>query len=381
MSSTELLNGRIDTSDTKKPNSPQYKLRNPQRKTMYVILINILADPEFSQKGEILVKINQNVVFYTKNTPIKNYSSFPIKLNVKFLDQKNLEIFAWNGTDSNLIGFDFDVKISDTPESINVSPTPLGKDVFNKVVSKPQTIIPQGDYSNQTITKLLDMEGYKKLILIITGSETESPTVVQDDFAFTNPSISVDSNLASQTGLKFGGTSFNDFIVDFGTLKSRIPKSNFNVVKIGSFNIELAVSNDDVSYSLVDSIVNPSTGDHVLAGSQQSFRYLRLRYNFVSGSVSQVSIYEMYDGLLLGGSASISFEILDDVSGQWIELISASDIGTVTTGGSISKQIGDVINDFSSNKFNAVMPSTQTNFRIKMAVVGNINVGISVIKV
>jgi hypothetical protein len=45
------------------------------------------------------------------------------------------------------------------------------------------------------------------------------------------------------------------------------------------------------------------------------------------------------------------------------------------------KQLGDVINDLASNKFNIILPSTQTNFRIKMIVTGNLNTGVSILKV
>ena len=89
----------------------------------------------------------------------------------------------------------------------------------------------------------------------------------------------------------------------------------------------------------------------------------------------------MYDGNLLGGTVAISFEVLDTSSNQWIEVISAAQIGAVGIGGTLSKQLGDVINDISNDKFNVSLPSTQTNFRMKLVVTGNIKTGVSIIKV
>jgi len=198
-------NERIDTSDIKIPSSPQFKLRNPQRKTMFVVLINILADPEFSQKGEIVIKIGGNVVFFTKKTPIKNYSMFPIKLNEELLDQKYLEIFAWNGIDTNKIGFDFDISLADTPEQVQVSAIPLGKDVLNKVISRSEELFPFNIYTDKTQTALLKMDGQEHLLLTMSGSTI--PPVVEQTPADT-------SSLTPTTGLLFDYTqTSNSFSV------------------------------------------------------------------------------------------------------------------------------------------------------------------------
>ena len=94
-----------------------------------------------------------------------------------------------------------------------------------------------------------------------------------------------------------------------------------------------------------------------------------------------VGILEVYDGNVLGGSAALSFEVLDDNTSQRITLVSSAQLGTVSFGTLISKQIGDVINDLANDKFNIALPSTQTNFRAKLVVTGNLNIRVSILKV
>lgn len=378
----------ITISDVQIPDTPQISIKNPTNIPIFVNSIALISDISFTTRGKVVVVVGGSNVFEpddSNDLQFKNRPSIPIPLNNKQIDpSETIDVFAWNSIDTNPISLTVEIQLSEekgnsvgsgASSNLQISPSDVRRrNSINEIV------FAQKDYSSEIVTKLIDMEGYTKMILGISGSSSLSPVVIQDDFGFNDTSLTVDLNLSTLTDLQFAlGTK--DFIVDFLTISSRIPSSKINAISTGSNNLELAVSDDNVSYSTVDSITSVSTGDHTLQGIQQNFRYLRLRYIYVSGSANQTAIYQMYDGLKLGGTASISFEILDMGSNQWIEIISSADLGTVTTGGSISKQIGDVIDSVVNNKFNAILPSSPTDFRAKLTVLGNINTGVSIIKV
>ena len=81
----------------------------------------------------------------------------------------------------------------------------------------------------------------------------------------------------------------------------------------------------------------------------------------------------------MGCSAALSFESLDVASCQWINVIKASETDIMVFGLS---GIGDVGNDIQmdivNNKSNHFLPSTQTGFRAKLVVTGNLNIGVSI---
>lgn len=373
----------IDTTDTKKPNSPQITIKNPLDKETFVNGIELILEPEFSKKGKLVIMINDISVFDENDSSgFAGYSKFPIPLNKSLKRSNDIKIFAWNGEDSNKIEVRMNTSISENAEPFQSQAVPLAKDLFNTVVSESEILFEQRDYSDEEITKLISMGGYKKMNLLISGSGKTPPTLISDTFGFADTAPIVDLDTASPTEYKSASTS-QQVIVDFGSIASRIPKSKSERQSSlgGSYTVELFVSDDNISYSLVDSLTSSGNPIDDLEGSQQSFRYAKLVYTLISGNTNLVRIYEVFDGVALGGTASISFEILDIASQNWITVINASQIGAITNGGSVSKQLGDVVNDVSNNKFNVLLPSTQTGFRAKMIVGGNINTGVSIVKV
>jgi hypothetical protein len=88
----------------------------------------------------------------------------------------------------------------------------------------------------------------------------------------------------------------------------------------------------------------------------------------------------MFDLLTTNGNASLSFEILDQASQKWLELIASSEFGTVTEGEEVVSQVGDVTT-ISDSGFTYALPSTQTDFRGKLSIVGGIETGVTIHKV
>jgi hypothetical protein len=176
--------------------------------------------------------------------------------------------------------------------------------------------------------------------------------------------------------------------IDFGSIASRVPKGRGKRTTINggnNYNWELQVSNDNNVWTTVSSADSGSTNTVVdLEGAAQSFRYLRLRLAWASGTAdtTQGQCGELYDASLFGGTAEISFEVFDSSSNNWLELISATSIGALSQGQSFVKTIGDTINDVSNNKFNFKLPKTQTKFRAKLTIKNaSISVGVSIAKV
>ena len=379
----------IDTSDVKMPQSPQLKFKNPLKKNIFVNSIVLTGGIGFLTRGKVFVTINDVAIFSpSKKLQFKNTPSISIPLNEKILPLgKSVKVFAWNDVDSQQISLSVEVKFSEekgsSPSTSSGNVLTITPEDVRKRNSIFQSIFPQKSYSSSPLPVLIDMNGYTKMILIISGSLAPKPAIVRDDFSFTAASSAVDGDLNTSTDIKSLGV-VNDrvFSVDFGTIKSRIPAVKFEKLsQFSDYDLFLEVSNDDVTYITVDSIFTVGSGIHTMQGGLQSFRYMRLRVIYNSGGVENFKIYEFYDGNNLGGSASISFDVFDETNNVWVEIISGSQIGAITTGGKFTKQLGDLINDESNNKFNVILPSTPTNFRINMNVNGNINTGVSILKV
>ena len=383
----------VTSSETKKSSEPQLKIKNPLDKKIFINSILLNGGVNFLTRGKVVVTIGGVVIFEpSQDNSVFQFAerpSIPIPMNNQNFERgETIDIFVWNGSDSTPIMLTVEVQLSDEKGSVSTvgaSTVSISQEDVRRRNSISQSLFAQANYSDQELTALVDMNGYTKMVLLISGSANPSPTVIIDDFAYTNPENAVDLDLTTETEGKFVSIT-KDFIIDFGTVASRIPKCELNIggVTPTDNTYELAVSDDNGvldPYVTVDSqnTINPS--DVTLEGAEQSFRYLRFRFIHNSGNSIIVGIIEMYDAKTLGGNATLSFEVKDANSGQWIEILSGTDIGAITRGGAVSKQIGDVINDVSTNKFNAILPSTSTDFRAKLTVVGNINTGVSIVKV
>ena len=52
---------------------------------------------------------------------------------------------------------------------------PLSRDIFNQIVSQNEILFPFNVYRDETLTQLINMKGYKKLIVMMSASDITSP--------------------------------------------------------------------------------------------------------------------------------------------------------------------------------------------------------------
>lgn len=398
---------KITTNNTKRPDSPQITISNPLDADTIVNGIELILSPEFTKKGKLLIRINDVAVFDENDSEaFFGYAKYPIPLNKTLIRTNDIQIFAWNGTDSNTIEVSLNFFISENVEPFSSQAVPLEQDVFNAVVSQAEQVIIQDDYSGQTITQLIDMAGYKKMILLIS-SDIITPTIQAEDPDFTNSANTIDQNLLTKGSCGGERNSVGpSFTIDIGEIRAieyDFGESVENIsVKyeigkqdlIGVSELNLAIR----FYESVDGViwVEHTEVEYDDVGAAADFtqnlvginsRYLKVEFDFVAEVITATrylvifGLYEAYNTDDFGGSAALSFEVLNNNNNSWHELISASNLGSITQGQSITKQVGDVINDLATDKFNVVLPSTQTDFRAKLIITGNLNVGVSILKV
>jgi len=379
----ETIPVSLKTSDIKKPNFPNQTLKNPLKKGIFVNAIQLILDAYFIANGSLIIKSYNQEIFNSIDQDLLQSRNIPLTFENLLLPQgRSINFFFWNKITNELIeisGIAY-VTFSENPKlTVNTIQPANVNDLLNEK-SQPVTLFTQSNYANETVTQLIDMKGYQKMILLIGGSNLALPTILIG----TNPIADGDLN----TSMNYNPTQTKTVraSVDFGSIASRVPASKVGftpaIDDCNTFFLE--VSSDNVNWSQVATwqrCSSPST--FTMIGAEQSFRYMRVQdQGTPQGSwqtANNALIYELYDANTIGGTASISFEVLLDST--WIELVSASALGTITQGLSLSKIIGDVINDVATNKFNLALPSTQTNFRIKMIVSDHLNIGVSMIKV
>lgn len=372
----------IDTALVKKPASPQLKFTNPLKKDIFVNSIVLSGGVGFLTRGKVLVTVNDVPVFSPKTAlQFKNTPSISIPLNDKpLLRTKSVKVFAWNSVDTDSISLSVEVKMSEDRGSapsnsggstLTVTPSDVRR--RNSII---ETVFAEKNWSDEDDEQLIDMEGYTKMILNIASSKG-NPII--DSYTWDeDPADSVDNDAGTSTSTTLSDSAPNLILVDFGSVATRELTVDRDVDPAPDIEELMEISDDKVSWSTVSTINNP-TG--ITNTGSNSFRYARITYTRISAGSGIVEVHEIYDNTAFGGSAAISFEVLDDSSGVWIELVSASEIGAIGFGTSISKQLGDVISDLSEQKFNVILPSTPTNFRAKIVVTGNLNTGVSIIKV
>lgn len=172
MSYQDTLVNVIDTSLIKKPDSPQFRFTNPLTKKIFVNSIQLSFDAYFSEKGSVIIKINNSVILFKKAGSFKRLKNFTVPLkNQEFLQQQKIEIYAWNGSgDSDLVSVGYDIKISEDPDVAVSNDTPLSQLQRNSEISEAEIVFPIDVYTDETLTKLLNMKGYKKLIINMSAS-------------------------------------------------------------------------------------------------------------------------------------------------------------------------------------------------------------------
>lgn len=374
----------ISTTDQKIPSSPQIKIDNPLDDDIFINGIELILTSEFARKGKLKILINEVAVFSPKQSQeFFNYSKFPIPLGKILRRSNDIQVFAWNDSDSNLIKISMNLFLSSELQPFNSQAVPLDKSVSNKEVSDiRQEFFEDRLYFNETLTKLIDMEAYPKLILLMISDGYVSGATV----LFGGAPI-LDGDLATQgdTETITQSTSPEDIAkIDFGSIATRVPAGRVTHVSnpASTYDLKLEVSDDNSIWSVVDTVSSSTSGTRNLLGTSQAFRYLKITGTYTGGSVASNTfrVNELFDNNLFGGLASISFEVFDGIS--WIEYISASALGTIINMGIATRTIGDVIADIANENFAKPLPSTQTDFRIKLIISGGgINLKVTGVKI
>ena len=380
MTFKEPLVKLIETNAIKKPRKAQFIVKNPLRAKMFVIAIQLTFDAYFSVKGVIMIKINDNIILAPKTAgSYGNLTSFPITLKDEELpDQKKVEIFVWNGIDSDVVTVSINIQLSEDPLTPVTPDTSLSILRKNQELSEPESLFPKILRQNTDESTLLNLKGYKKFWAILDADNYISP------ISLVGGSLIVDGNLDTKHGgFNFSGGDREIGKIDFGDIQVRVPTSKTFIglgLGVGA-DYNLQVSDNNVDWTTVDEVRRGTNGsntqDFTQTGASQPFRYLRMFIDNISGtdSGSSTAVYELYDSNLFGGTANLSFEILDKNSGNFFTAISSAEFGTISQGQSSVSQIGDTGDKLFT------LPSTQTDFRARLIVTGAITLGISILKV
>jgi hypothetical protein len=384
MTYEESILKNITTSSSTRPGIAQISIRNPIDADIFVNLIEILPDAEFSTKGKLLITVNGVAVLHDTSDSFRNYAKYPLSLGKQLKRGQRIEITAWNGTDTNQIKCDFNIHLGMELKIIPSVAIPINLKDYLDSVSEFENIFPSVLRSVGTIeTKLINMKGYKKLVLMLSAAAYSSgATVLIGGANITDGNLDTYGGVVTATNT----TPAVAGVIDFGSIASRIPAGRGKRITVNggnNYNWELQVSNDNIVWITVSSADSGSTNTVVdLQGAAQSFRYLRIILAHSGGTAdnAQGQCGELYDANLFGGQSQVSFEVFD--KNQWLVLIPASDIGAISQGQAVVITIGDVINDVGAKKFNYALPATQTDFRMKLSIInGGIQNSVSVLRV
>lgn len=389
MSFQETLPVELITSLQEKPISPNVTVNNPLQVKVFINAIQIILDAYFISSGSILILAGQTVLFDSKKTPLTQSRNIPLVFeDVELQRHEKIKFFFWNEKSldpieiSALAYVTFSNKPKITTNNIEIADF---QTLLNEK-DEPEVIFEKKLYSNETLTKIFDTHGYKKLIINMSATSIINPNIESTAGGVTNSQNIVDGNLGTYANANVPNTK--TAIVDFESIAIRKPSVKLSTQKPSNqssttYELRLFVSSNGVDFDLVD-IMNGTNGSnesiHILTDIEQSFRFMKVQIvNLVTNNPNVLigKIYEMYDANNFGGVASLSFEELDIAINEYSTIISASEIGTVANGQKIKRQIGNVGSIASGGK-TYFLPSTQTGLRIKLSVSGNIETSVSV---
>lgn len=326
----------------------------------------MIPDAAFQLKGMLEITLNNARLFFSKQVGFfARYRKFVVPMNFRQIDrQGKLRFYIWNGLgDSSPISLNGTVIISDKDIDLSTS-----SDASTVPAGSPTTTI--FNYILRAIgvyTQNIDLSGYKKINLLIAAASYVAPISITP---FGNQSS---SNLAKiiDGDLTTAGNIQNNVlmtsvgvVVDYGSPRNGIAAVTLGAQTGGTATTKLEVSLDNISYIAA-------------SGGLQNFRYIKWTLTGTSGvqSTSQ-DIDEIYDSSVFGGQAKISFEALEPSSGQWIEVISAAQIGAVSQGKSVSVQLGDTM---ALVNLNAILASDYAGIRMKLTIInGGMQTAVSI---
>jgi len=382
---------QISVSNSSKPDRPSLTITNPEDKIQFVNLIEIIPSPEFTRKGKMIILMNGITIFNNTNDTdtFLNLATKPITINNKELKRGSsgkVEFFVWNGTDSNSLDVNVNVKITNDINDNTGFSNAIAIETVNRLVSKNIVLFENAVYltSESPYTTLLDLKGYQRFWLQMSAQNYVAPSI-SDELLWTHANnYSIDGDLAttnkdSSSASGLGGDT-HYLVYDFGDIDTRVAKASIQYhagisggIGTSVLTVNLYVSTDGITWgSIIDTVTQTGTGatttqDTILSAPSQSLRYVKVEYVWTRtlnvNNANNVGVYEVYDNNQIGGTASISFE-LKDAQNNWAEIIPSSEFGTVTDGNSIAVQIGDTL----TKKY--ALPSTQTNFRAKLSLTG-----------
>jgi hypothetical protein len=358
----------ISTSNTAKQTIPDFSIQNPLDKDIFVNSIEIVPDPAFSYKGVLQINLNGAPIFPPNIAGFfSQYTRFSIPLpNKVLLNSMSLDIFVWDGIDNAPVTVSLSVTISESPDDLSPPNAVSQISLFSpSVIVFPYQLRAVGVY-----TANLDLSGYKKIIVLISAAGYVVPvsiTGLQSPVHYSNLGNMIDGNL-NTFGALLGqalGESVS-VVVDFGNVALRQAAVSLGSSAGGTFTTSLQVSTDNVTY--------------VNAAGQQNFRYIKFTMTNTSGTqVTDLNVNEIYDALSFGGTASVSFEAKEESSGQFIEILSAATLGTISQGQSVAKQIGDTM---ALTNLNNILPSNYSDLRLKLTIsTSSIQNSVSILKV
>lgn len=360
----------INNSFAVMQNMPDVDIKNPLDATNYVNGIEIIPDPAFQLKGMLLVTINDLPIFQSPSVGFfKKYNRFSIPVTARQLNrQGHVKIFAWNGfSDSSPISVNGIVTISDTDSDLS-----SGSDTSGITSASDSVLLfPFQTYQSGIYPQQFDLAGYKKMMLLIASQAYQSPTIISGGLC----SAAVDGDINTR-GCSFSGSQ--TYVIDYVTVAIRKPSVYFEgqgyaSTFTNSKRYDLYYSVDNVNYFSAGSITQtlpPPQGTTPIKGNlitnDFTCRYIKLVVTELA-DVTTSFIDELCDNDIVGGVMSLSFEAKEIGSGQWIEIVSASSIGTISQGQSISKQLGDTM---AQTNLNNILGSNYAGLRAKLTVVG-----------
>lgn len=445
----------INTNNTKIPAIADFEIENPLKKTIFCNGVEIISSPEFSRKGVVVIEVNNVVLFDSRKTSaFESVGKLPVSLNAELERDMFVRVYAFNQVDTNSISCTINIFLDEVSKTLDSSLEYLSQDVVNSIVSKSEVLFPFQTYPNinSPFVNLINMEGYKKLIVLLSASSIETIEKIQDatigtfqigtrgwkgqfleivsgnninTFSFTDNNEAEIWDTKNSNNKKLSISHIPHTTQTFLNVLNRTQSPNSNdcsknrVEIFGNstslWNVDES-STSDFSSDVVNLLSEVTTS--ALTNLPTTRRYVRFTQKVtVSFSTSTTSVGSdnnctpnnctdsngclisggngmlvvprafhpiiltgMFDSLTTNGEAKLSFEILDDASKKWLELIASSEFGTVTEGQEVVSQIGDV-NTISVSGYTYALPSTQTNFRGKLTVSGGIETGVTIHKV
>jgi len=177
----EVIPSEIITNKTKRTVNPQILIDNPLSADIFCNGIECLLSLEFTRKGILIIEINNVRVFDSRDSTFKNYSKFPVAVGKKLLQNKQIKIWAYNNIDSNTIQVNFNTSLGKTFQPINTLAVPVNPSQVNDFVDTVKELFPFKLRANITETKLLNMDGYHKMIVNLAASDIPLPSFVSEN--------------------------------------------------------------------------------------------------------------------------------------------------------------------------------------------------------